>query len=681
MAESYIDPNLLAWQKANVSQSLEGFQQHTADLKARREAYEQQKKEREQLIATAEGLGEHFATQGETAPAYIHKFLNKAKTSGGIQQMATTDIVKFLGMHSAVSKQQDIDLGVAGKRSEIALREAQTNQAKASTKSTTGEEVRKQSEFDKAEALRNFLAETSMETVAPQKRTTEKPTGVGVKNLTFKDPRTGEVRPIDESSYSEMGLDENGKVVDKDVFTYVSSLPADELATIIGHPVEPSAEANINNEINASRERWKQVLGMEPEAIFDKGGSRKSIRGEGGKVTFEKSPAENMQELIRVINHNPRLFPNGVPREYKGRDITSGYSWSGRNKAGLTSSQMDALQDYVIDRLESVGYEDLATVGKIIKGHREIQKQSEGNALQFEKKILTEQVEETIDNEAVLASVRYDQVAARWKEKGLPPPLPKAAYIAASVPEVTRVIPQVDEYGRPTGAVKTFVKIGDTWKDVTAEKSMPSPVDAWKITEAQGKDNMLNFNGQYGSIIINGRATAFDDKGVTDLTESLNNMDAFNEYMDMLKELYTKHNFIERINPASSARAQIKGLIRRAQPLIRKIILGSGVVTEPDQSRLDQLFRDPDAFETWFNDDANIAEFDAVKGVLEQKAIALLNTHKVVQPDGKRGWMTSGKSDKGKAKALELLAVHQQGYRLTDADKAVIKKYNPDFGR
>jgi hypothetical protein len=192
---------------------------------------------------------------------------------------------------------------------------------------------------------------------------------------------------------------------------------------------------------------------------------------------------------------------------------------------------------------------------------------------------------------------------------------------------------------------------------------------------------MLNFNGQYGGIIINGRATAFDEKGVADLTESLNNMDAFNEYMDMLKELYTKHNFIERINPASAARAQIKGLIRRAQPLIRKIILGSGVVTEPDQSRLDQLFRDPDAFETWFNDDANIAEFDAVKGVLEQKAIAMLNTHKVVQPDGKRGWMTTGKSDKGKAKALELLAVHQQGYRLTDADKAVIKKYNPDFGR
>jgi hypothetical protein len=47
MADSYIDQNLQQWQKSNVAQSLEGFQQHTAELKARREAYEQQKKERE----------------------------------------------------------------------------------------------------------------------------------------------------------------------------------------------------------------------------------------------------------------------------------------------------------------------------------------------------------------------------------------------------------------------------------------------------------------------------------------------------------------------------------------------------------------------------------------------------------------------------------------------------------
>ena len=682
MAESYIDPNLLSWQKSNVDKSLESFQQHTADLKARREKYEKSNEDRQRLIGVAEGLAEHFAPQGEAAPSYIHKFLKKAETNGGVHQMSTVEIGKFLGMHGTVEKQKEIEMGTRDKESVIALRDAQTRGANATTAATLGGEKRVTDETKRADALRDFLSQTAMEDIGKPTRQVTTPTGVGVQNVKFRDPRTGQEISIDQSAYAEIGLDENGQVIDKDAFSYASSLTATELASITGAYIEPNAEVNINAEVDATRARWRDVMGMEPESIFDKGGSRKDVRGADGTIRKEPDVHENHDRLIKAINHNPKLFPNGVPATYKGRNVAQGYSATGQGrKTTLTVDEADALQEFVVDTLAAKGYEDLATVGKLVRGHREIAKAEQANALMFEKKMVMQTTEQLIDDQAELASIRYDKVAARWKAQNLPPPMPKAAYIAASVPELTRVIPQVDEFGRPTGAVKTYVKLGDAWKDVTAEKTMPSAVDSWKNTEAQGKENMLNFNGQYGSIVINGRATAFDEKGVSDLSDALNDMDAFNENMDLLKELYSKHNFVERLNPTSAVRAQIKGLIGRTQPMIRKIILGTGVVTEPDQSRLNALFRDPDSFETWFNDPANIAEFEATKGVLEQKAIALLNKHKVVQPDGKRGYMVGGKGNKGKAKALELLAVNERGYKLTPADVAVIKEYNPSFGR
>lgn len=689
MAESFYDPNLMAEQQRNATQSTAGFDAFIKERQAQREQYQKSKQEREQMIAMAEGLAEHFAPQGEAAPAYIAKFLKKAESGGGIQQLSSQDIGKFLGMHQTVAKQKEFEMGQADKASAIDLRTAQTTATKAGiphtqaqTKVMLGEEARKQAEFDRAQALSKFMSEVGSEDIGTQTRTVEQKTGVGVEKPRFKDPRTGQMVEIDPSSYSEMGLDESGRVVDKDVFAYVSSLGGEELSRIIGHHLDPTAEETINKEIDGTRSRWKEVVGLEPEAIFDKGGTRKQLVGLNGKTTFEKPFHENVDNLIKVINNNPRIFRGGVPRTYNGKNITGGYSWSGRgSKTTLTASEVDTLQEFVIDSLRNAGYDDLATVGTLMKGHREIQKQADTNALQFDKKVFTEQVEQKIDDEAMLASVRYEKVAARWRAQGLPPPLPKAAYIAASVPEISRTIPEVDEYGRPTGRVKTYVKMGDKWQDITDNKSTPSALDTWKETEARGKDNMLNFSGQYGSILVNGRATAFDDKGVNELSETLNDMDAFNEAMDALKELYSKHNFVERINPASAVRAQIKGLIGRNQPLIRKIILGTGVVTEPDQARLNSLFRDPDAFETWFNDKANIDEFEAIKGVLEQKAVALLNKHKVITPDGQKGFQMSSRNNKGRAKALELLAVNQQGYKLTPADVEVIRQYNPNFGR
>jgi hypothetical protein len=690
MAESFYDPNLMAEQQRNATQSTAGFDNFIKERREQRAQYEKSKQEREQMIAAAEGLAEHFAPQGEAAPAYIAKFLKKAESGGGIQQLSSQDIGKFLGMHQTVAKQQEFESGQADRASTIALRGAQVDAARASiphtkaqTASLAGEEARKQAEYERAQALNKFLAETQGADIGTPTKTVTTPTGVGIEKPTFKDPRTGETVEIDPSAYSEMGLDEEGRVVDKDVFTYVSSLGAEELSTIIGHHLAPSAEVNLNKEIDASRPRWKDVIGLEPEVIFDKGGSRKQIVGPNGQTTFEKPFTQNIESLLKVINNNPRLFPTGVPRTYKGKNITQGYSWTGNGrKTTLTAPEVDTLQEFVIDKLREAGYEDLANVGTLIKGHREIAKVNDTNALKFEKKVFSETVEQKIDDEAALASIRYEQVAARWRAQGLPPPLPKAAYIAASVPDMTKVVPMLDPFGRPTGQYKTYVKVGDTWKDATVEKGTEgSDLDAWKNTEARGKDNMLNFSGQYGNITVNGRATAFDEKGVRDLSETLNDMDAFNEAMDLLKELYERHNFVDRINPASAVRAQIKGLIARNQPLIRKIILGTGVVTEPDQARLNSLFRDPDAFETWFNDKANIDEFEAIKGVMEQKSVALLNLHKVVQPNGQKGFMVTGNNSKGKAKALELLAVHQQGYKLTPADIAVIKKHNPAFGQ
>jgi hypothetical protein len=690
MAESFYDPNLMAEQQRNATQSTAGFDAFIKERREQRAQYDKSKQEREQMIAAAEGLAEHFAPQGESAPAYIAKFLKKAESGGGVQQLSSQDIGKFLGMHQTVAKQQEFESGQADKASSIALRGAQIDASRASiphtqaqTRSLAGEETRKQAEYDRAQVLNKFLSETQGADIGTPTKTVTTPTGVGIEKPRFKDPRTGETVEIDQSSYSEMGLDENGRVVDKDVFTYVSSLGAEELSTIIGHHLAPSAEVNLNKEIDASRPRWKDVIGLEPEVIFDKGGSRKNIVGPNGQTVPEKPFTQNIESLLKVVNNNPRLFPTGVPRTYKGRNITQGYSWTGNGrKTTLTAPEVDTLQDFVIDKLREGGYEDLANVGTLIKGHREIAKVNDTNALQSEKKMFTETVEQRIDDEAALASIRYDQVAARWRAQGLPPPLPKAAYIAASVPDLTKVVPMLDLSGRPTGQYKTYVKVGDTWKDATVEKGTEaSDKEAWINTEARGKDNMLNFSGQYGNIAVSGRATAFDEKGVRELSETLNDMDAFNEAMDTLKTLYESKSFIDRVNPASGVRAQIKGLIARNQPLIRKIILGTGVVTEPDQARLNQLFRDPDSFETWFNDAANVAEFEAIKGVMEQKAVALLNMHKVVQPNGQRGFMITGNNSKGRGKALELLAVHQQGYKLTPADIAVIKKHNPAFGQ
>ena len=690
MAESFYDPNLMAEQQRNATQSTAGFDSFIKERREQRAQYEKSKQERDQMIAAAEGLAEHFAPQGESAPAYIAKFLKKAESGGGVQQLSSQDIGKFLGMHQTVAKQQEFESGQADKASSIALRGAQVKAANASiphtqaqTKTMLGEETRKQAEYERTQVLNKFLSETQGADIGTPTTTVTDPKGVGIEKPTFKDPRTGETVEIDPSSYSEMGLDENGRVVDKDVFTYVSSLGAEELSTIIGHHLAPSAEINLNKEIDASRPRWKDVIGLEPEVIFDKGGSRKQIVGPNGQTVNEKPFTQNIESLLSVINNNPKLFPTGVPRTYKGRNITQGYSWTGNGrKTTLTAPEVDTLQDFVIDKLRESGYEDLANVGTLIKGHREITKVNDTNALQFEKKMFTETVEQRIDDEAALASIRYDQVAARWRAQGLPPPLPKAAYIAASVPDLTKVVPMLDLNGRPTGQYKTYVKVGDTWKDATVEKGTDaSALDEWKNTEARGKDNMLNFSGQYGNIAVSGRATAFDEKGVKELSETLNDMDAFNEAMDTLKELYNQKGFIDRLNPASGVRAQIKGLIASNQPLIRKIILGTGVVTEPDQNRLNALFRDPDSFETWFNDDANIAAFEAIKGVMQQKSIALLNMHKVVQPNGQKGFMVTGNNSKGRAKALELLAVHQKGYKLTPADVAVIKKHNPTFGQ
>ncbi len=690
MAESFYDPNLMAEQQRNATQSTAGFDNFIKERREQRAQYEKSKQEREQMIAAAEGLAEHFAPQGEAAPAYIAKFLKKAESGGGIQQLSSQDIGKFLGMHQTVAKQQEFESGQADKASTIALRGAQTDAARASiphtqaqTRALAGEEARKQAEYERAQVLNKFLAETQGADIGTPTKTVTTPTGVGIEKPTFKDPRTGETVEIDPSAYSEMGLDENGRVVDKDVFTYVSSLGAEELSTIIGHHLAPSAEVNINKEIDASRPRWKDVIGLEPEVIFDKGGSRKDIVGPNGQTVKEKPFTQNVESLLKVINNNPRLFPTGVPRTYKGRNITQGYSWSGNGrKTTLTAPEVDTLQDFVIDKLREAGYEDLANVGTLIKGHREIAKVNDTNALQFEKKVFTETVEQKVDDEAALASIRYDQVAARWRAQGLPPPLPKAAYIAASVPDLTKVVPMLDLNGRPTGQYKTYVKVGDTWKDATVEKgTSTSELEALKLNEARGKDNMLNFSGQYGNIIVNGRATAFDEKGVGELSEVLNDTEAFNENMDLLKELYEKHNFVERISPSSKVRAEIKAIIGITQPMIRKYILGTGVVTEPDQKRLDDLFRHPDNWETWFKDDANILVFEKLKGVLQQKAISLLNKHKVVQPNGEKGFMLGSNNSKGKAKALELLAVQQQGYKLTPADIAVIKKYNPNFGQ
>lgn len=92
MAESYIDPNLLAWQKSNVSQSLEGPEAFGKEREDQRKQYETLKQQREQLIGAAEGLQEKYGVKGDAAPSYIHKFLKKSESSGGISNLSTQDL-------------------------------------------------------------------------------------------------------------------------------------------------------------------------------------------------------------------------------------------------------------------------------------------------------------------------------------------------------------------------------------------------------------------------------------------------------------------------------------------------------------------------------------------------------------------------------------------------------------
>lgn len=161
---------------------------------------------------------------------------------------------KFLGMHQTVAKQQEFETGQADKFSAIALRGAQVNAANASiphtqattravlasiphteatTKAVSGEEARKQAEFDRANVLQRFLSETMVEDVGSPTRTIKVGNGLGVDKPRFKDPKTGQMVEIDPFSYSEMGLDENGKVIDKDVFLMFLALTLKNLGELL----------------------------------------------------------------------------------------------------------------------------------------------------------------------------------------------------------------------------------------------------------------------------------------------------------------------------------------------------------------------------------------------------------------------------------------------------------------
>lgn len=58
----------MAEQQRNATQSISGFDAFIKERQAQREQYDKSKQERDQMIAMAEGLAEHFAPQGEAAP-------------------------------------------------------------------------------------------------------------------------------------------------------------------------------------------------------------------------------------------------------------------------------------------------------------------------------------------------------------------------------------------------------------------------------------------------------------------------------------------------------------------------------------------------------------------------------------------------------------------------------------
>jgi hypothetical protein len=667
MAESYIDPNLLAWQKSNVEKSLEPFVAHEQELKDKRLNYEKLVEQRKAVIGVAEGLANEYGPQGDKAPSYIHKFLKKAESNGGVGQLATDDINKFLMTHKTVQDETAFKQKIDNDKATAENHRAQAAQAVYNVAAAKKEE-------EEANALRNFLLEAQNTDVTAPKVTKEVALGAGVKNVKALG---NNVAP---ETLSMLGLDaETGLVLDKETFDYARSLDATELAERFGLTLNADVHATTEAHIEAVRNSFIQKVGLTPEQVFDVGGIRKT--DSAGRT--QPTPPENWKNLYsHLVKGNTVLgqVPLGLkPANFK----FSLKDWS------VTEQEAGKLQTWVKSRLLELGLNEEATVAELTHNKNTEEHQKDKLALSFDAVMITKKVEQEVSDATILARMRYQKAVANWKAKGLTPPVPEQAYIASIVPQTVKNVPNFGPDGNPDGTYKTYFNQGTTekpvWIDATGRDSNTKSGAADMLVEikAQNQIRARTIKGQFGDIVVDGTITQESDnegKSVAEVWEALTSIQTFNDNIDGLIELQ------ERVGPVGLMGINIEGarmynvLSTLSQAMSRKELVGTGAMTEDDQKRLNVLFQNPSEWQTWFSADANIKALKKLKGILQTKAITKLQASGVRTKDGQIGWGYVDSGRNSRAKAVELLQAVQGGAKLNAEQQKIVDEYkeNPN---
>jgi hypothetical protein len=662
MAESFIDPNLLAWQKSNVEKSLEPFVAHSQELKDKRLNYEKLLEQRKTVIGVAEGLANEYGPQGEAAPSYIHKFLKKAEASGGVGQLATDEINKFLMTHKTVQDETAFKQKIDNDKASAEAHRAQAAQAVYNVAA-----AKKKEEEDTA--LRNFLLEAQNIDVTAPKVTKEVAVGVGATNVKALG---NNVAP---ETLSMLGLDpETGQVLDKETFDYARSLDATELAERFGLTLNADKHAATEAHIEAVRNSFIQKVGLPPEQVFDVGGIRKTDAA--GRT--QPAPAQNWKNLYAHLVKGNTILGH-VPHEFKPANFSAvRKDWS------VTQKEAERLQGWVKSRLLELGLGEEATVAELTHNKNTEEHEKDKLALSFDAIMITKKVEEEVSDATILARMRYQKAVANWKSKGLTPPVPEQAYIASVVPQTVKNVPNFGPDGNPDGTYKTYFNQGTTekpvWVDATAKTSdtKSGAGDMLNEIKAQNQIRARTIKGQFGDIIVDGTITQESDnegKSVAELWDALTPIQTFNDNIDGLIELQ------ERVGPIGLTGLNMEGarmynvLSTLSQAMSRKDLVGTGAMTEDDQKRLNNLFQNPSEWQTWFSAEANIKALKKLKSILQNKAITRLQASGVRTADGQIGWGFVDGKKHSRAKAVELLQAQKGGAKLTPEQQKIIDEF------
>jgi len=671
MAESYIDPNLLGWQKSNAAQSLEGPEAFGAERDAQRKQYEVLKQQREQLIGAAEGIQEKFGVKGDAAPSYIHKFLKKSESSGGISNLSTQDIGKFLMTHETIQKQTE-------QETKIELQQAQAQGLRAQAQATVQKAAEDKIKFDAEQKLKAFLDEVNSADIGKPTESVEVPRGVGVKNL-----KVGDRDATDQEKYV-MGVDQNtGEVIDKDKFEYAAKLTGAKLAELLGISSTPEQITQTDAELARSRRFFRDSLGISPEEAFDAGGERP--KGVDGKPSLADRGSNGLK-LFEAIQKGgtggvfKKAFPNGVPQEYNGVPLAKGWSWTGRRTNSLNDRQIDALQDFFKEGLVRAGQTELATLGHHTQAVAKADKAAGDIALSFEKAGLFETVQREIADGSTLASMRYQKAAARFKAQGLTIPIPESAYMMGVVPQTVKNIPEFGTDGRPTGKYTTMINIGTAaepkWHDATQKKNTAISENEQTLAQtiATNKLQARTVKGQFGKLMVDGVVTQEpSDKTVEELWASLAPVQSFSDNIDALIDIHRNFGPLDKMGLNMNARLQYNVIATLTQAVNRALLVGPGVVTKEDQEKLNELTQNPDRFLSWFSKEANIAALERLKTIMVDQAEVKMRVAGVRRADGSQGWASVDSAARGiGAKAVELMKARAGGATLTPEQEKIL---------